>query len=165
MPEKTYISAGVAQGQTPKVGNSVQKSRSFGGLNKQSEGQDNFLQEHGRRTPNLGSLRKKFVSSKKFVSLDECSEVVTNNSGKNKNKNSKSKVSNLFKWFRKDKDDSKLSHLKEEDPAKPKETSPKHTANDDSHMINRSASYDSVCSIGSVSNSSNDRSCNSNNSW
>lgn len=102
MPEKNITDTGIVKETSANGVYAVQKSRSFGGLFQHHEPQDSPA---GRRTPNLGSLRKKFALSKKAVSLDERDESEYSIENGYLKKKNKSKVGNILKWFRKDKDE------------------------------------------------------------
>ena len=86
----------------PKGLYSVQKSRSFGGINRYRESplaESPLPTEQERRTPNFNSLRKKFAR-KKATSFDD--DDCDYSDGSSLKKKNKSKVGNLLKWFKKD---------------------------------------------------------------
>jgi len=136
---------------------SVQKSRSFGGINKYRDsppGDSPNPIDQGRRTPNLGSLRKKF-SKKKTTSFDDDDGDYADGSSSLKKKN-KSKVGNLFKWFKKD---TSKDQLFESENLTPKLTRVIQRPSEGPQTItvsplkHRSCSYDSICSVGSATSS------------
>ena len=153
MPHKTY-DPGVAEGRSPPSLYSVQKSRSLGVVSvsqtDSSPSQSPVPPEQGRRTPNLGSLRKKF-SKKKANSVEEDPDY-SSSSWKKKNKH---KVGNFFKWFKKDKED-----ISETETLSPKLTRIIQKPSEAPQRIlvaaplrHRSSSYDSLCSVGSATSS------------
>jgi len=138
----------------PKGLYSVQKSRSFGGINRYRDSPPGDNQaEQGRRTPNLGSLRKKF-SRKKATSFDE--DDGDNVDGSSLKKKNKSKVGNILKWFKKD---SSKDQSFESDNLTPKLTRVIQKPSEEPQKIivsplkQRSSSYDSICSVGSATSS------------
>ena len=152
MPSKTY------DPQPTSVGGmySVQKSRSLGGVTAQvaldsSPSSSPVPQEQGRRTPNLNSLRRKF-GKKKAQSVEEEADYVDGSSLKKKNKH---KVGNIFKWFKKDKEDIQenveLSPKLARVVQKPSERPQRILVG--APLKHRSSSYDSLCSVGSATSS------------
>ena len=153
MPSKTYDPPSTSVGGMY----SVQKSRSLGGVAAQiasdsSPRSSPVPQEQGRRTPNLNSLRRKFGKKKAQSVEQEDTEYVDGSSLKKKNKN---KVGNIFKWFKKDKED-----IQENIELSPKLTRVIQKPREPSQRIlvgaplkHRSSSYDSLCSVGSATSS------------
>ena len=140
----------------PKGLYSVQKSRSFGGVNKYSD-TSNSIDQQGQKTPNFDSLRKKFSKKKTTSFDDDDGDYVDGATSTLKKKNKGvSRVGNILKWFRKDNSNNSKEHqaFLEQESLTPKIRRLVQKQSEGSKIIPfRSSSYDSVCSIASAASS------------
>ena len=133
---------------------SVQKSRSFGGVNKQSD--SSFTKEPGQRTPNFDSLRKKF-SKKKTISFDDEGGDYVDGTTSTLKKRTKgvSRVGNILKWFKRDNsNNNKEQQYQDQESLTPKIRRLVQKQSKGSKFVPfRSSSCDSICSLGSAASS------------